>query len=142
MAYSIVAAAPPSTPLGPWVDSAVAWTTWVTLMGSVGLTVLALAGAGPAARLLSPGTLAHATRRLARGAMVLGLLAAAAVLSLLARGASGTGGYDYSAAWNSLYAGGPAGLFSGLENTFSLVGAALVAPLAFGPGAASRWRNR
>ena len=29
-----VAAAPaPSTPLGPFADSAVAWTTWITLMG-------------------------------------------------------------------------------------------------------------
>ena len=136
-----IAAAPPSTPLGPWVDSAVAWTTWVTLMGFVGLTVLALATAGPPARRASPGTLAHVTTRLARVAVALGLLAVPAVLTLLAQGASETGGYDYSAAWDSLYQGGAAGLYSGLEITFSLVGAAVIAPLAFGPVAAGRPRN-
>ena len=38
-----LSAAAPSTPLGPFEDSAVAWTTWVTLMGFVGLVA---AGAG------------------------------------------------------------------------------------------------
>jgi putative copper export protein len=136
-----VAAAPPSTPLGPWVDSAVAWTTWVTLMGFVGLTVLALAVVAAPSRRAAPGTPAHVTMRLARVAVVLGVLAVPAVLTLLAQGDSETGGYDYSAAWDSLYSGGVAGLYSGLEITCSLVGAALVAPLAFGPVAAGRLRN-
>jgi hypothetical protein len=135
------AAAPPSTPLGPWVDSAVAWTTRITLMGLVGLTVLALAAVAAPARRASPGTLAHVTTRLVRVAAVLGVLAVPAVLTLLAQGASETGGYDYSAAWDSLYDGSVAGLLSGLEITFSLVGAALIAPLAFGAVAASRLRN-
>ena len=142
MPYPVVAvAAPPSTPLGPWVDSAVAWTTWITLMGFVGLTVLALAAVGAPARRAAPGTLAYVTMRLARVAVVLGVLAVPAVLTELAQGASQTGGYDYSAAWDSLYDGSVAGLFSGLEITFSLVGAALIAPLAFGAVAAGRLRN-
>ena len=35
-----LAVAPPSTSLGPFEDSAVAWAAWVTLMGFVGLTAL------------------------------------------------------------------------------------------------------
>jgi putative copper export protein len=138
---TVAAAAPPSTPLGPWADSALAWTTWITLMGFVGLTVLTLAGVGPPARRASPGTLAHVTMRLARAAVVLSVLAVPAVLSDLAHDASPTGGYDYQSAWDSLYDGSVAGLLSGLEITFSLVGAALIAPLAFGPVAAGRLRN-
>ncbi len=134
---TVAAAAPPSTPLGPWVDSAVAWTTWITLMGFVGLSVLALAGVGPPARRASPSTLARVTARLARAAVVLGVLAVPAVLTQLAQAASQTGGYDYAAAWDSLYDGSVAGLLSGLEITFSLIGAALVAPLAFGRAAAT-----
>jgi putative copper export protein len=140
-AYSVASGGPPSTPLGPWVDSAVAWTTWITLMGFVGLTVLSLAGAGAPARRASPGTLAHVTMRLGGVAAVLGVLAVPAVLTELAQSASQTGGYDYAAAWDSLYDGTVAGLYSGLEITFSLAGAALIAPLAFGAVAASRARN-
>ena len=124
------AAAAPSTPLGPFVESAVAWTTWVTLMGFVGLTALALIAAGPAARRIGPGTLTAVTARLSRAALVLGVLAVPAVLTDLAQGASTSGGYDYSAAWNSLYDGSNDGLLSGLEVTLILVGAALIAPLA------------
>jgi hypothetical protein len=129
--FTVATAVPPPTPLGPWVDSAAAWTTWITLMGFVGLTVLALAGAGPAARRSTPESLAPVAARLARVAAVLGVLAVPAVLTDLAQGASQTGGYDYAAAWDSLYDGSVAGLLSGLEITCSLVGAALVAPLAF-----------
>jgi putative copper export protein len=124
------------------VDSAVAWTTWVTLMGFVGLVVLALVSAGPPARRQGPGTLATVTTRLARVAAVLGVLAFPAVLTDLAHDASETGGYDYSAAWNSLYDGTNAGRLSGLEVTLSLVGAALIAPLAvraIAAGRARRW---
>jgi putative copper export protein len=139
--FSVAAATPPSTPLGPWVDSAVAWTTWVTLMGFVGLAVLALAGVSAPARRVSPGTLAHVTVRLALAAVVLGVLAVPAVLASLALGAGENGGYDWAAAWDSLYDGSVAGLYSGLQITCSLIGAALVVPLAFGAVAASRARN-
>lgn len=147
----VAAASPPSTSLGPWADSAVGWTTWVTLMGFVGLAVLALAGVAAPVRRAVPSapvqvvppqiTLAGVTARLARVAVVLGVLAVPAVLTSLARGASKTGGYDYAAAWNSLYDGSAAGLYSGLEITLSLVGAALIAPLAFRSAAGGRARN-
>ncbi|NJP46001.1 copper resistance D family protein [Actinacidiphila epipremni] len=123
------AAAAPSTPLGPFEDSAVAWTTWATLMGFTGLVALALLAAGPAAARLTPGTLAGVTARLARAAAVLGVLAVPAVLTDLAHGASENGGYDYSAAWSALYDGSNAGRLLGLEVTLVLAGAVLVAPL-------------
>jgi putative copper export protein len=137
---TLAAAAAPSTPLGPFADSAVAWTTWITLMGFVGLTVLALAVAGPAARRAAPAALVTTTARLARVATLLGLLAVPAVLTLLARGFSEAGGYDYAAAWDSLYDGSGAGLLSGLEVTLSLAGAVLVAVLVFRPAVSGRAR--
>ena len=124
-----LSAAAPSTPLGPFVDSAVAWTTWVTLMGFVGLTALAALAVGPPARRIGSDTLAAVTARLSRAAVVLGVLAVPAVLTELAQGASQSGGYDYGAAWNSLYDGSNDGRLSGLEVTLILVGAALIAPL-------------
>ncbi|MFI0941929.1 copper resistance D family protein [Streptomyces sp. NPDC021020] len=136
------AAAPaPSTPLGPFEDSAVSWTTWTTLMGFVGLVLLALLAAGPAAR-ISSRTLAGVTARLARAAAVLGVLAVPAVLTDLAHGASADGGYDYGAAWRSLYDGTNSGRLLGLEVTLVLAGAVLVAPLAlrrYAAGPARRW---
>jgi hypothetical protein len=57
------------------VDSAVAWTTWITLMGCAGLTVLALAGVTGPARRSSAGTLPRVTARLARLAAALAGLA-------------------------------------------------------------------
>ena len=123
------AAAAPSTPLGPFADSAVAWTTWVTLMGFVGLAALALLIAVPAAARAAPGAVPAVTTRLARAAVVLGVLAVPAVLTDLAHGASASDGYDYAAAWNSLYDGSNAGRLSGLEVTLILVGIALLAPL-------------
>jgi len=137
---TIAAAPPPSTPLGPFLDSALDWTTWITLMGFVGLLSLALAAAGPAARRIAPEVLGSVTVRLARAAAALGVLAVPAVLSDLAHGASLAGGYDYSSAWSSLYDGHGDGWLSGLEVTFSLAGALLVAPLAFRAVAASRAR--
>lgn len=123
-----VAAVPaPSTPLGPFADSAVAWTTWITLMGSVGLTVLALAVAGPAGRRAGPEASARVTARLASAASALSLLVVPAVLTELAHGFSASGGYDYAAAWHALYDGSGAGLLSGLEVTCSLAAAALLA---------------
>ena len=134
-------APPPSTPLGSFEDSAVTWTTWVTLMGFVGVTALALLSAGPAARRIGAGTLASVTTRLARAAVVLGVLAVPAVLTGLAHSGK-DGGYDYSAAWNSFYDGSTDGLLSGLEVTLILVGVAAIVPLAFrtvAAGPARRW---
>ncbi|GII33883.1 hypothetical protein Pmi06nite_73250 [Planotetraspora mira] len=138
---TVAAAPPPSTPLGPFSDSAVAWTTWTTLMGFVGLTALALFAAGPAVRRIGSDALASVTARLARAALVLGVLAVPAVLTDLAHGASESGGYDYAAAWNSLYDGSNAGRLSGLEVTLALVGAASVAPLAYRAVAGGRARS-
>lgn len=135
-------AAAPSTPLGPFEDSVVAWTTWTTLMGFVGLVVLALVAVGPAARRAGPDTLAAVTVRLSRAALILGILAVPALLTDLAHSASASGGYDYGAAWNSLYDGSNDGRLSGLEVTLVLIGAALVAPLAvrnIAASAARRW---
>ncbi|MGW9029350.1 CopD family protein [Streptomyces sp. NPDC055722] len=138
-----LAAAPPSTPLGPFEDSAVAWAAWVTLMGFVGLTALALVAAGPTARRIGPDTLAAVTVRLSRAAVVLGLLAVPAVLTRLAHGASEDGsGYDYGAAWSALYDGSNAGRLSGLEVTLVLAGAVVLAPLCarrVATGPARRW---
>src|ERR1700754_4304039 len=78
------AAPAPSTPLGPFEDSAVVWTTWVTLMGFVGITALSLLAAGPAARRIDSGALSAVTTRLARVAVVLGVLAFPAVLTNIA----------------------------------------------------------
>ncbi|MFC8448784.1 CopD family protein [Kitasatospora sp. NPDC057223] len=136
-----MAAAAPSTPLGPFVDSAVTWTTWVTLMGLVGLIALALVSAGPAAVRTAPSALPVVTTRLAVAAAVLGLLAVPAVLTDLAHGASDSDGYDYSAAWASLFDGSNAGRLSGLEVTLPLVAAVLLAPLAVRSVAAGRARK-
>ncbi|WP_329223001.1 CopD family protein [Streptomyces sp. NBC_01485] len=139
-AFSLAAA--PSTPLGPFEDSAVTWSTWVTLMGFLGLTALALVSAGPAARRIGSDTLTAVTVRLSRAAFVAGVLAVPAVLTDLAHGASEEGGYDFGAAWNSLYDGSNAGRLTGLEVTFVLVGVALIAPLATrraAAGPARRW---
>ncbi|SNQ49310.1 Copper resistance D domain protein [Frankia canadensis] len=137
--HEIVAAPAPSTPLGPFQDTAMAWTTWVTLMGLVGLTAFALLVAAPVARRF--GGDATATARLARVAAPLGVLAVPAVLSDVAHQASATGGFDYSAAWNALYDGSNAGRLLGLQVTLSLVGALLVAPLALRRVAAGRARG-
>jgi putative copper export protein len=141
LSHALPLSAAPSTPLGPFEDSAVAWTTWVTLMGFVGLTALALASVGPVARRIGPDTLAAVTARLCRVAVVLGVLAVPAVLTDLAHAGSEDGGYDYGAAWNSLYDGSNAGRLSGLEVTLVLLGAALVAPLAVRRVAASPARS-
>ncbi|WP_327288729.1 copper resistance D family protein [Streptomyces sp. NBC_01198] len=124
-----LSAAAPSTPLGPFEDSAVTWTTWVTLIGFVGLTALALTAVGPAARALGAAAQGALTARLARAAVVLGVLAVPAVLSDLAHGASASGGYDYTAARDALYDGSNGGRLLGLEVTLILLGAALLAPL-------------
>ncbi|SFE44647.1 Putative copper export protein [Actinacidiphila alni] len=134
--------AAPSTPLGPFEDSAVAWTTWVTLMGFVGVTALAVIAVGPVARRIGPGALAVTTARLARVAVALGALAVPAILTDLAHSASPDGGYDYGAAWNTLYDGSNSGRLAGLEVTLVAVGAVLLAPLAArrtAAGAARPW---
>lgn len=111
-------------------------------MGFVGLTALAVLAAGPAARRIGPGALAAVIARLARAALVVGVLAVPAVLSDMAQSAADSGGYDYAAAWDSLYGGSNSGRLSGLEVTFVLIGAALIAPLAvrrIAGGSAGRW---
>ncbi|MGH3167748.1 MAG: hypothetical protein ACRDN0_17905 [Trebonia sp.] len=110
-------------------------------MGFVWLTALALVGVGSPARRAAPGTMTRVTARLARAAAALGALAVPVVLTNLAQGASQTGGYDCAGAWNSLYDGSVAGLYSGLEFTFSLFSAVLIAPLAFRALAGGRLRN-
>jgi copper transport protein len=110
-------------------------------MGFVGLVALALVSAGPpAARRLGPDSLARVTIRMARVAVVLAVLAVPAALTDLAHGTAGLGGYDYGAAWDSLYDGSNAGRLSGLELTLSLVGAALIAPLTVRAAAGGRAR--
>ncbi|SDO69158.1 Putative copper export protein [Nakamurella panacisegetis] len=118
----------PSTPLGSFADSAVAFAMWATLMGFVGLVALMLVSTGPAARRIGAETWGRVTVRPARVAVVLGLLAVLAVLTDLARGASKAGGFDYGAAWDTLFDGTNSGRLSGLEVTFSVVGAALMLP--------------
>ncbi|MFE3266929.1 copper resistance D family protein [Streptomyces sp. NPDC059215] len=134
------AAPAPSTPLGPFEDSAVAWATWATLMGFVGVTALALTAAGPAARRIGADTLAAVTARLSRTAVVLAVLAVAAVLTELAHSGD-SGGYHYQDAWNTLYDGTNAGRLSGVQVTMLLVGAAVLAPLAFRAAANGRART-
>ncbi|MFI6017372.1 copper resistance D family protein [Streptomyces sp. NPDC051287] len=138
---SLLFAAPaPSTPLGPFEDSAVAWAAWVTLMGTVGVTALALTAAGPAARRIGADTLGAVTTRLARTAVVLALLAVVAVLTDLAHSGE-AGGFHYRDAWNLLYDGTNAGRLSGLEVTMLLVSAALTAPLTLRAAAVGRVRT-
>jgi putative copper export protein len=120
----------PSTPLGPFVDSFVSWTTWATMMGFLGLVALALIAAGPAARKIDIG--GAVVTRLARVAVVFGLLGVPAVLTDSAHDASEAGGYDYGAAWGALYDGSFPGLLAGLEITLIVIGVLLVLPLAFG----------
>jgi putative copper export protein len=114
----VLAAPPPSTPLGPFSDSALAWTTWVTLMGFVGLVALALFTARPAARPI--GQQARATRRLGIAAGAFGLLAMPAVLSELTHQAD-----SFGDAWAALYDGTGAGLMAGLEVTLAPLGGLL-----------------
>jgi putative copper export protein len=111
-------------------------------MGFVGLTALALVVAGPPARLIGPDTLTAVTTRLSRAALVLGILAVPAVLTDLAQAAATTGGYNYSAAYDSLYDGSADGLLSGLEVTLILVGAALLGPLTLHRPATDPARRR
>ncbi|MEU6341639.1 CopD family protein [Streptomyces sp. NPDC046977] len=109
-------------------------------MGFVGVTALALVAARPAAGRIGADALSAVTVRLARAAVVLGVLAVPAVLTGLAHSGD-DGGYDYGAAWNSLYDGSNAGRLSGLEVTLVLAGALLVAPLAFRGGVSAATRR-
>lgn len=130
----------PSTPLGPFEDGLVAWTTWVTLMGFLGVVVLALVVAGPATRRLGTDVAAAATVRLARVAAVLAILAVPAVLTATAHTASKVGGYDYGTAWQALYDGTGDGLLAGLELTFLAAGVLVMLPLIARPIAYTRGR--
>jgi hypothetical protein len=90
----LIAAPAPSTPLGPFQDSAVTGAAWITLMGFVGVVSLALFAAGPAAARVGADTSARVIRRLARAAVLLAVLALPAVLTDLAHTASESDGYD------------------------------------------------
>lgn len=98
-------------------------------MGFVGLVMLTLVAAGPAAGKIGGDAVASVTVRLARVATVLGVLAVPAVVTDLAHGVSADGGYDYPAAWRSLFDGTNAGRLLGLEVAGIVAGVVLVAPL-------------
>jgi putative copper export protein len=137
-----VTAGAPSTPLGPFEDSGISWATWVTLMGFVGLVALALLSTGPAAHAIGGGAVATTTRRLAAVALGLGALAIPAVLTDMAHDASENGGYDYGAAWRTLFDGTNEGRLAGLEITCVVIGLVLIAPLVVrgvASGAARAW---
>jgi putative copper export protein len=130
----------PSPPLGPLIDGVVTWTTWVTMMGAFGVTVLASL-AGPVAR-RGGGGLTPVTVRLARVGLPLAVLALPAVLTDSAHGLDETGGYDYGAAWNALYDGTNSGRLLGIQFTALAVGVVLIAPLTVARFAAApvrRW---
>jgi putative copper export protein len=111
---------PPAPTLGPIWDGVLAGLGWITLMGFVGVLAF-LALAAPIAR--DAGEIAHraVTARLARFGIVLGILALPVNLIGLAHDSSETDGYDFGAAWHSLYGGGFAGVLVGLEYTLTLV---------------------
>ena len=123
------AAPAPSEPLGPLQDGAVAWTTWATLMGFVGLLALVLLTSAPVARRLGVAAVASTTTRLARIAVVLGVLGVPAVLTDIAHDATGGAGYDYGAAWDTLFDGTNEGRLLGLEVSLLVLGVVLAAPL-------------
>jgi putative copper export protein len=137
----VLAAPAPSTPLGPLQDSAVAWTTWVTVMGFVGVLALALLTAAPVATRIGTVAATSVTTRLARVAVVLGVLAMPAVLTDIAHDATEGLGYDYGAAWNTLFDGTNEGRVLGLEVTLLAVGIVLTALLCTRAVAAGRWRT-
>jgi putative copper export protein len=124
-APAYLAAPAPSTPLGPFEDSAVSWASWVTLMSFVGLLALAMVVAAPA-RSLGDRAAQLVRARLAWAAIVAGVLAFPAVLTDQAHGGSG---YDYSSAWHKLFDGSTAGLLAGLETVLPLVAALLLLPV-------------
>jgi putative copper export protein len=128
----------PSTPLGPFADSAVAWTTWITLMGFVGLVVLSLVVAPVAARSGSgTGTM---TTRLGRVAVVLGVLFVPAFFTDTAHDLSDSGGYAYGSVTGALFDGTNEGRLLGLELVLAVVAVVLAAPLALRQVAESRLR--
>lgn len=118
----------PSTPLGSFADSAVSWTSWVTLMSFVGLVALALLVAAPA-RGLGDRAARLVRGRLAGAAVAAGFLAVPAVLSDHARRAADHG-YRPATVWRQLFDGSTAGLLAGLETVLPLFGALILLPLA------------
>ncbi|MEY9860156.1 putative copper export protein [Catenulispora sp. GAS73] len=133
-APAYLAAPAPSTPLGPFEDSAVSWASWVTLMSFVGLLALAVAVAAPA-RALDDRAARLVRGRLTWAAVVAGVLAFPAVLTDRARSGSG---YDYSGAWHKLFDGSTAGLLAGFEAVLPLIAALILLPVVLRRGLASR----
>jgi len=133
-APAYLAAQVPSTPLGPFEDSAVSWASWVTLMSFVGLLALAVAVAAPA-RGLDDRAARLVRTRLTWAAVVAGVLACPAVLTDQAHSGSG---YDYSGAWRELFDGSTAGLLAGFEAVLPLVAALILLPVVLRRGLAPR----
>lgn len=134
---SDLAAPAPSTPLGPFIDSAVSWAMWITIMGAAGVLALAVLSAGPASRRVGADLYASVVRRLARAALVLGALSIPATLTDMAHGGD-DGGYHYGTAWSALYDGTMPGLLTGLEITCLIVVVATCVRLALGTPTDSR----
>jgi putative copper export protein len=134
-----LAAAPPSTPLGPFEDSALAWASWTTVMSFVGLVALALLVAAPA-RTAGARTRVRVRARLAAASVACGLLAGPAAWTALAHDAAGGpgAGFDYAAAWGGLFDDTAAGLLSGLQVALPVLGALLLAPVALRPSLGPR----
>jgi putative copper export protein len=138
---ALLSAPAPSTPLGPFEDSAVSWAFWVTLMAFAGLAALMAVVAG-AARAAGAQAEAGVRTRLARAAVAAGVLALPAVLTELAHGDSG---YDYGAAWGAVFDGTGAGWEAGLQVFGPPVGALLLLPAAVrrpGSARAGAWARR
>jgi putative copper export protein len=124
---------PPAPTLGPIWDGVLPGLGWITLMGLVGVLAF-LALSGPIAR--DAGEIAHraVTARLARVAVVLGVLALPVNFIGLAHDLSDSDGYDVGAAWHSLYSDGFPGVLVGLEYTLALVAVLLTLVAALRPG--------
>ncbi|MEY9940560.1 CopD family protein [Streptacidiphilus sp. MAP5-3] len=140
---SLPTAAPsPSTPLGPFLDSALAWASWSTVMAFVGLIVLALLVAAPSGR-VGADTQARVRTRLTAAAVAAGALAGPAALVGLAHDAAGGpgGGYDYPAAWAGLFDGSGGGFLSGLQVGLPMLGALLLIPVALRRAPARRFHG-
>lgn len=133
----------PSTPLGPFLDGAVAWGSWVTLMGFVGLVALALLVTGPVAVRLGQSAVVSTTTRLARVASVFGALFLPAFVLDVAHDLAGDdGGSGYRQVRGALFDGTSDGRLLGLEVVLAIVGLVLILPLtskALAAGGGRRW---
>jgi putative copper export protein len=141
-AAAVSAQPAPSTPLGPFLDSAVAWGTWVSLMGFVGLVALALLVTGPVAVRLGRSAVTSTTTRLTRVAAAVGVLFLPSFVLEVAHDLAGDdGGFLYSDVRGALFDGTAAGRLLGLEIVLAIVGLVLILPLTSRTVAASSGRR-